>query len=851
MPRRDFLKHSVVTVSAIGAAAGTGCQSPGRHDAPAAMAPPPSKAKAIGPNRYDGVYVGERNNRVAFPMGGIGAGMLCLEGTGTLTHVSLRNKPEIFNEPNLFAAICVKGRQNVARVLEGPVPAWKIFGQGGTGNGASGKNYGLPRFAEAVFETRFPFGTVRLKDKKIPLDVAITGWSPFEPSDADNASLPVAGLEYQFRNVGRRAVEAVFSFNATNFMGVHQGNPSVRAAPTGFILSEAGPKERPWEQGSFSVAVTDANAKVNAAWFRGGWFDPLTIAWKDIEEGACFERPPVTEHGASPGGTVFVPLTLKAGETKTVTVQLAWFVGETDLRLGKDPEGIVKPPAHTPWYAGRFKDIDDVVAYWREHYDPLRTAAKRFSDCFYDNTLPPEVTDAVAANLTILKSPTVLRQADGRLWGFEGCCDAWGCCHGSCTHVWNYAQAICHLFPSLERSLRETEFKISQDDRGHQAFRTSLPIRPTVHDFHAAADGQLGGIMKAHREWRISGDTEWLRGLWPAIRTSLDYCIKTWDPKKKGVLEEPHHNTYDIEFWGPDGMCTSFYLGALAAAVAMGNALNDDVSEYAALLECGTKLVEFELFNGEYYIQKIQWEGLEAPNPADPKSFVGHYSPEALELLKKEGPKYQYGIGCLSDGVLGSWMALVCGVGQVLDKQRITSHLKAVHKHNLKLDLSEHANPQRPAFACGAEGGLLLCTWPRGGALSLPFVYSNEVWTGIEYQVAAHLMMMGCVAEGLDIVRACRDRYDGRVRNPFNEYECGHWYARAMSSYAMLQGLSGARYDAIDKVLYLEPNIGGDFRSFIATATGYGTVGVKNGKPFLDVVQGKIDVRETRYAAKA
>jgi hypothetical protein len=132
----------------------------------------------------------------------------------------------------------------------------------------------------------------------------------------------------------------------------------------------------------------------------------------------------------------------------------------------------------------------------------------------------------------------------------------------------------------------------------------------------------------------------------------------------------------------------------------------------------------------------------------------------------------------------------------------------------------------------------------QGGKLALPFVYSNEVWTGIEYQVASHLMLMGHVNEGLDIVRAARDRYDGRVRNPFNEYECGHWYARAMSSYALLQGLSSARYDAVEKILYLQPGVKGDYRSFISTANGYGTVGVKRGKPFLEVKAGSIDCRE-------
>jgi hypothetical protein len=259
--------------------------------------------------------------------------------------------------------------------------------------------------------------------------------------------------------------------------------------------------------------------------------------------------------------------------------------------------------------------------------------------------------------------------------------------------------------------------------------------------------------------------------------------------------------------------------------------------------------MERELFDGEYFIQKVEWKNLRAKNPVEIGSMVGNYTPEARELLEKEGPKYQYGKGCLSDGVLGSWLALVCGVGQVVDEQKIASHLKAIHKYNLKQDLTAHSNPQRPSYACGAEGGLLLCTWPKGGELSLPFVYSNEVWTGIEYQVASHLMLMGLVKEGLDVVRAARDRYDGRVRNPFNEYECGHWYARAMSSYGLLQGLSGARYDAVERTLYLNPTIKGDFRCFLSTATGYGTVGVKRGKPFLEVKSGSISVKEIKLGA--
>ena len=198
---------------------------------------------------------------------------------------------------------------------------------------------------------------------------------------------------------------------------------------------------------------------------------------------------------------------------------------------------------------------------------------------------------------------------------------------------------------------------------------------------------------------------------------------------------------------------------------------------------------------------------------------------------------------------MGDWISRVCGLPDILDPQKITSHLLAVHKYNLKKDLSEHENPQRPAYALGNEGGLLLCSWPNGGKLSLPFVYSDEVWTGIEYQVAAHLMLMGRTEEGLEIVRIARDRYDGRVRNPFNEYECGHWYARAMSSYGMIQGLTGVRYDAVDKTLYVDSKVG-NFKTFLSTARGFGTVTFKSGKPSVEVVHGSIDVKKYIVSGK-
>jgi uncharacterized protein (DUF608 family) len=809
--------------------------------------------------KFNGVYTGEYLKEIAFPMGGMGAGMVALSGSGGIGQVSVRNKPDVMNNPFQFAAIAIKGIQNGAKVLQGTPPIRDIYKD-------NGGLLGFPRFENSTFESHFPFATVKLQDNDIPLGVEITGWSPFTPSDEDNSSLPVAALEYTFTNNTNKIIDAVFSYHAENFMRmshpgewgpIFEGKDSVERIKNGFILSQKCFPDKPHYKGDFAI-FTDENAIVDYCWFRGGWFDSKTLLWKDIEN--C-NSPADNNTSGSTSASLYVPFKVESGKSKTIKLFMTWYVPHSDIRIGwADPEQ--KKPAcdpnsgccsseytsqfYEPWYSGKYKDINDISRFWLANYSDLKKRSELFSETFYQSDLADEMKEAVAANLSILKSPTVLRQKNGNLWAYEGCFSDHGCCPGSCTHVWNYAQAIPVLFPALERTLRETEYLVDQDKEGHQNFRAYLPIRSPDHGFHAAADGQLGGIMKVHREWLISGNTEWLKKLWPNVKGSFDYCSKQWDPKQKGVIEEPHHNTYDIEFWGPDGMCTSFYLGAAQAMISMCKAVGDNPAPYQNLLEKGRKLMETELFNGEYFYQKVKWEGLQTPSPLEKSttSLNTTYSPEAIELLKKEGPKYQYGTGCLSDGVLGSWIASMCGVDEFLQPDKVKSHLLSVFNYNFKTDLTDFVNPQRSEFANGKEGGLLLCTWPKGGALSLPFVYSNEVWTGIEYQVASHLMALGEKEKALQIVREVRKRYDGRIRNPFDEYECGHWYARALSSYGMIKGLTGFFYNAVDKTLTIKQNLGENFKCFICTESGFGLAGYKNGKPFVDAKYGKIDVEK-------
>jgi len=278
----------------------------------------------------------------------------------------------------------------------------------------------------------------------------------------------------------------------------------------------------------------------------------------------------------------------------------------------------------------------------------------------------------------------------------------------------------------------------------------------------------------------------------------------------------------------------------------------EDAKFYGALAQAGARVMDESLFNGEYYQQHVQYEGLRDASFAQLVAHVDGASSEMQKLLRREGPKYQYGSGCLSDAVIGAWMARTYGIETPLQREHVRATLQAIFRHNFRTDLSEHANAQRPGYAMGHEPGLLLCSWPRGNKPTLPFVYSDEVWTGIEYQVASHLIHEGFVDEGLTIVKALRSRYDGRTRNPWNEYECGNWYARAMSSYALLGALSGFRYSAVEKTLWFSPRLKTrPFQCFFSTASGFGTIALHEQIVSVEMIEGDLAVEKLVFSDEA
>jgi uncharacterized protein (DUF608 family) len=868
--RRDFLK---ATSTAAFAAAATPALA-AQPETPARSATPfaPADLFVAGPQRS---YTGEYITQIALPVGGIGAGSVCMNGYGGLQDFSIRTRPEntampagfTANSPEAaFAILHIKADPGVTKLVEGPFPPFKIFDQGLQGQGLRRGGFeGFPRFQKCAFRGEYPFGEAELSDPSVPLHVKVTGWNPFIPLDDKNSGIPCAILEYHLQNASSKTVEYEFSYHLSHLAPGCRPDQSgsLNAAIPGkgvFMNNREEPNAEAFGSAAF-ISVGEA-PRIKAMWLRSpGWeFDSLSALWSEVSAGRF-----TTNAGSNSvdtagrnGGSILLDGKLGPGESRTHTIVIAWHFANCYLREGLKPESTnvsgdagcrtVLAGAGPPWrpfYAAHWRDAREVALYVEQNYASLRARTLSYKEALFSSTLPVYVLDAVSANLGILKSPTVLREENGNLWGWEGCFPDNGCCHGSCTHVWNYAQAFPHLYPQLERTLRDLELVRSMDDRGHVTFRGAIPDGPVDHNFHAASDGQLGGIMKLYRDWQISGDSDWLRRMYPLARRSIDYGIRTWDPDRKGALFEPHHNTYDIEFWGAEPMCSSIYLGALSAMADMATHLGEtaDAANYADLARKTAAYMNQHLFNGEYYEQKVQYEGLRDTSFAQSVAQVSEKSSEMQQLLKREGPRYQYGSGCLSDGVIGVWMARMYGIEVPLDSANIRSNLRAIFKHNFKTDLSQHANAQRPGYAMGNEPGLLLCSWPRGNKPTLPFVYSDEVWTGIEYQVASHLIDEGLVEEGLTIVKAARSRYDGRTRNPWNEYECGNWYARAMSSYALLSAISGFRYSAVERTLWFAPRLNSrPFQCFFSTGTGFGTIGLHGRTLTIRLVEGELKI---------
>jgi non-lysosomal glucosylceramidase len=788
-------------------------------------------------------FSGEALREIAFPVGGIGTGTISLGGYGQLRDWEIFGRPaKGSRNPFTFASMRLAGgglKRPIIRVLERqPLPPFN-FPHGVPRE----TGLGLPRFRKAVFVGAYPFAQLHLSDARVPVKVTLEAFNPMIPLDTSASSLPVAVLEYTLASRADSPLDVAVAFSIMNPIGAAalslQGG---RRGPhfggnlnefrreqgvAGIFMSSRNLLPPSPRYGTLALLTRDGDLSYRLRWEHGSWWDEFHKWWDEFLEKGRFPNntAPPSENGYTEYATLATHFTLEPGESRKVTFVLAWHFPNVEINWTNDEKlrGLVlKNHYGTLWPSAW-----EPARYMLDHYDSLRRRSEAYRDSLYGSTLPPAVLDAVSSQASIIRTPTVMVLEGNKTLAFEGCNNDSGCCPMNCTHVYNYAQAMAFLFPELERSMREIDFLVNMREDGSMGFRTAVPLEKGGRVPFPAADGQMGCVMKVYREWQLSGDDAWLRKLWPEVKRALEYAWKNWDADRDGVMEGEQHNTYDIEFYGPNTMMGTLYLGALTAAARMARHLGDTdaAAQYEQLARAGSARLDQLLWNGEYYVQQI--------DTSNPKAA-----------------RYQYGDGCLSDQLLGQWFAEVVGLGKLLPAEHIRQALASIFRYNFREHFEDFPNAQR-LYALNDDKGLLLCSWPRGGRPALPFVYSDEVWSGIEYQVAAHLIYEGMLKEGLTIVRAVRDRHDGIRRNPWNEFECGNHYARAMASWSLLTALSGFHYSAPRREIAFRPRYRqAAFRCLFCAGSAWGTYrqevtpGVH--RTVLEVAEGHIELVRLR-----
>lgn len=762
-----------------------------------------------------------KQSQVKFLLGGIGTGNISIASNGKLTDFEVfGSSNKGFFLPYTFVSTHYDDKKGtiINKIVESDIIIDNNHPQGY----ASNELVGLPRFNKTKMNVRYPFCNIDFLDDKIPVKYHLETYTPFIPTNEDDSGIPGFYMNYTVDNPLDYDVEVSLCFSIANFVGFDSFDPRFRNASfkaeinnkyyedefqKGIIFSSDKLDKNDVTYGNCFLSTNYKDISYKVSWVDGAWWDGAHDFWNQFsEKGEIYDEIDTlgkeSQFNGKTGlriGSICIKKTIKAHSKEEYPFIFTWYfpnrLNRWDghlLPTNKKGDEIIKK-----YYSYRFKDSIDVSTYLLKNCLKLKKDSMNFTKALYNSSIPNDYIDRIASNITTIRSNTCFRIGkEGTFLAWEGCFDSLGSCEGNCTHVWNYEQTLAFLFPRLEQMMQKISFLHETREDGFMNFRCNSPFDDPAWDFIPATDGQLGEVCRLYRDWLLSGDNSLIDSMFPYVKKSLEFAKSYWDSDSDNVLDSRQHNTYDIEFFGPNCLSNSIYFTALRAASEMAKYVGDmELSKkYIEMVEEGSKKLDKLLFNGEYYIQKID--------------NVNEF-------------KYQYGKGCLSDQVFGDLLAHLYNLPSSLPKENVKKAVSSIYKYNYRNNMYEHENVQR-TYAANNDGGLLLCSWPKGGRPRLPFVYADEVWAGIEYQVASHLIYNGMIDEANNIVHSIMGRYDGYKRNPFSETECGYHYARSLASYGLLVAYSGYKYDLRNNIISFNPVIKGDFDCFFSCAKGFG-----------------------------
>ena len=767
---------------------------------------------------YKGVYLTDLD----FPIGPIGGGVIRMNGKAE------RRWWQIFNNfeehagsgivPNSFFAIRTSTKnETVVKALQtstvGPFSAMDSL----------------------VFQGEYPFGRYTFFDKKVPVKVTLEAYNPLIPMDLKNSAIPCAIFSVKVKNSSANDVNISLlatQENAVGFSGYDTiGGPNLRYCK-GFgenrneIVVKPGITnlKMTGKEGSMQFSVYSQNVSYTASW------DNLKSLYNDFsDDGRLTELKTAVSPGLkmTVAGALSAGFLLKPNEEKVITFVLTWYF--PNGTFGKKGSKWYFKNAGCQ-YENWWKDASDVSNYVKENITYLDSTTRLYDRTMYSSNIPRYVLDRITSNTCVLKSPTTFWTKDGYfgIWESTSNDELWG---GNCKHVIQYAQGIARLYPKLARRLRLQDLNTITD-------KGMLPARDG--GTRMALDGQLGTILEVYRENLLSDNSDFLTAAWKRTQLAMNYVINTFDKNHDGLLYGSYHNTLDCNVSGTSPWIGSLYLAALKACEKMAITMGDNKSAgmYHKIWEAGTQNQNKQLWSDSlgYYIEK--------PDHLPKTLIMG----KAVSI----------------DMFLGQWWANQLNLGQIYPLQRTREGLRKIYSINKYTDTGKGYFPSFRNFLGPGKTGWEMFVFP--GKLPKDHInYYNEVMSGFEYAAAATMLQYRMINDGLSMVKAISERYNGMLRakgevtlgsnacvfgtgSPFGEDECGDFYARPLSSWSLLLALQGFIFNGPTQTIGFKPVWQPEnHASFFSGSEGWGLFLQKRSRSVqtssIEVRYGKVNVK--------
>ena len=812
-------------------------------------------------------YAGRQLEAVSFPVGGVGAGAVHIDGRGVrhawmiFPRYWLAN--EVPDKPSPEATYWVRANERLPLAEPKKLAYYmsyvpdSFFAVRVAGAGIEPVVRVLQTVGEAPFEPvaslsmrgAYPLAWYDFHDNALPAKVSMRTWNPLIPLEIRDSAMPCAIYDLTAENPTGRPLTVSFlatQQNATGLTGYKRKIDGVRSGGRGrnvnrieqrgsvtMLLMTSDIPQDDIGYGQMALATGDGDRQATAA-----WYEPEELLAEFASDGRLdgLQQAGPTTSGTV-NGALAKSLTLAPGEKRTLSFVLSWYFPNAthgDGKLTADT-WTGRGNQYTNWWTDAAAVAEDVLT----RYDQLERRTLAYQQALYETNLPYWFLDRISSQVTPIRTRTVWWAKNGYFGAWEGMGAGTGSCGGNCNHVWHYAQAYARLFPTLGRTMRKQDYAFPRPDGG-LPYRQPSEMCPPEQRKYPAADGQLGVVLATYREHLMSIDAAWLKNTWPSTRNAMQFVIDTWDADRDGSLDGIMHTTLDCKVGGSTPWLGSMYLAALRACEKMARIVGDDVlaEEYREIAESGCKKQDAELFNGEYFIQRINGR---------PEDLPDYYTQHGFRSEKRMHPAFiggqNYFEGCEVDQLLGQWWAWQLDLGWLYPEDHVRAALRSLYAANYFPAFADFERSRVP-WVDPDDGGMVVLTFPHGRDERLNgkkmLGYDACTLTGFEYAAAAAMIRAGLLREGFTVVRTISDRCDGRMRtglhkttwgysgNPFGDDESGKWYARGQSAWSLLLAAQGYIHDGPAGMIGFDPVWKPDnHRSFFTAAEGFGVFSQK------------------------